>query len=1565
MKQSIKNTIKWGGAVVAAPFILVILLMVLLYIPPVQNWAVHTVADYASEKTGMQISVERVHLQFPLDLGIDNFKMIKQNDSLPQVKDTVADMGKLVVRVKLLPLFSRQVEIDQLDLQQVKLNTSDFVHEARVKGTVGRLSLESHGIDWGRQTVKIDDAKLKDANVNVELSDTVPPDTSKTPTYWKINVEKLRVENTKAVVHMPGDTLQVEAYLGKAGVRGGDFDLYKNAYKAANFELAGGMIAFDNNFKTHGKGIIDPNHIRLTGVSLGIDSLMYEAPKVSLVMRHCSFKEKNGLELADLSGLISMDSLQLRMPQLVVKTPDSWLRADMKMDLNAFSDSCPGRISLRASASLAKRDLMRFMGDMPAAFRRQWPDKPLAVNTVFSGNMQSMDIRMLNMVLPTAMKLNASGYAADFTDVKRMKANVKFQADTYNIGFVTALAGKGGLGGARIPKNMHLGGNVKTAGGQVYTADLTFREGGGVMRAKGSFNLPRMAYNARITANNMKINHFMPSLGMKDFSGDLAVSGNGTDPTSKSMRVDAGAEIRKFIYDKYHLTDINVDARLQDGMIHAAMNSRNKLIDGLLSFDGFINSKKIDATFSADVNRVDLYALGVTQKPLVGSLCCHFDVASDMKQMYMLRGGTSDVTILDSARRYRPVNISLDVLTNRDTTRALIDCGDFYLKMNASGGYERLINSGASFGKALAAQLSEKRIDYVALRELLPMAQIRMKAGKENIFSRFMNYCGYTFESIDMDMDISPHMGMNGGLELNALTVSDIRLDTIRFNIVSDSINCTYNGQIRNSKKNPQYVFNTLFDGYLMERGSGVNLAVYDANNRLGIKLGATAELEEKGARLHLLTDNIILGYKKFNANEDNYVFLANDDRLSAKLNLRANDGMGLQVYTDDENLEALQDVTVSLNDFDLSKITAVLPYFPKVTGTMNGDFHAIQTEEKLTLSSTLSVDKMTYEGCDMGDVSTEFVYMPRTDGSHYVDAMLFSDGNKVGTFIGTYTPSGKGVIDATIALDDMPLSLVNGFIPEQLFGFEGNADGKMTVKGAIDRPQVDGEVYLDSTYMVSVPYGVKLRFSNDPVCVVGSKLLFENFEVFAHNDNPLNIYGDIDFSDLDNVFMNVRMRAENYQLINAKENYRSVAFGKAFIDFYGIMKGKLDNLQMRGKLNVLGATDMAYILRDSPLTTDNQMDELVKFTNLNDTTQQSVNHPPLTGLDMSLAVTVEPGVHVMAYLNADHSNYVDLMGGGDLRMTYDPLNELRLNGKYTLSNGKMKYALPVIPLKTFTIENGSYIEFTGDMMNPKLNITATEETKATVGSDGQTGRSVLFKCGVVITKTLNDMGLEFTLDAPEDMSLHNELQAMSMEQRGKLAVTMLTTGMYLADGNTSGFSMNSALSSFLQSEINNITGNALRTLDLSFGIDNSTDATGNMHTDYSFKFSKRFWNNRLKIIVGGKVSSGVEDPNQNESFFDNVTFEYRLGDTSNKYLKLFYDNNSYDWLEGNTQEFGVGFTWRRTVQHFKDLFYFGKDKKEQIPAPQNGQKSKSDTKSGEATKETEVKTVSKEVKDK
>ncbi len=488
--------------------------------------------------------------------------------------------------------------------------------------------------------------------------------------------------------------------------------------------------------------------------------------------------------------------------------------------------------------------------------------------------------------------------------------------------------------------------------------------------------------------------------------------------------------------------------------------------------------------------------------------------------------------------------------------------------------------------------------------------------------------------------------------------------------------------------------------------------------------------------------------------------------------------------------------------------------------------------------------------------------------------------------------------------------------MPDQLIGLEGYGDGILKIRGPLSAMKIDGEVDLDSAYIESVPYGVELQFDDRAVSIKDSKLLLDNFNMYANNSQPLVMNGNIDFSDMDNVTMNVRMNARNFLLVDSKENRRSEVFGKTYVNFNANMTGPVAALRINGKLDVLGSTDMTYIMRDTPLTTDNRLGELVKFTDFNGTKETSVVRPPIEGLYMDLAVSVNDGARVFCALNATKSNYLDMVGGGDLRMIYSQ-DELRLTGRYTVNSGEMKYSLPVIPLKTFTIEKGSYVEFTGDVMNPKLNITATETTKTGVNTDGTT-RSVVFNCGVVITQTLNDMGLEFVVNAPEDMTVNNELQAMSKEERGKIAVTMLTTGMYLSDNNLSAFSMNDALSSFLQNEINNISSAALRTLDLSIGLDNSTDATGALHTDYTFKFAKRFWGNRIRVVVGGKVSSTQTSA---ENIFDNVALEYRLDKNANTNLRLFYDRATYDFLEGYVGQYGVGVVWKRRLQSLSELF--------------------------------------------
>ena len=60
MKPVHKKTLKILAAIVTTPIIIVTLLAVLLYIPPVQNWAVGRVTAYVSESTGMSVDIKRV-----------------------------------------------------------------------------------------------------------------------------------------------------------------------------------------------------------------------------------------------------------------------------------------------------------------------------------------------------------------------------------------------------------------------------------------------------------------------------------------------------------------------------------------------------------------------------------------------------------------------------------------------------------------------------------------------------------------------------------------------------------------------------------------------------------------------------------------------------------------------------------------------------------------------------------------------------------------------------------------------------------------------------------------------------------------------------------------------------------------------------------------------------------------------------------------------------------------------------------------------------------------------------------------------------------------------------------------------------------------------------------------------------------------------------------------------------------------------------------------------------------------------------------------------------------------
>ena len=1546
-----KKVFKWIGIAVLTPILLFIILAVLLYLPPVQNWAVKKVTAIASEKTGMDITVGHVNLEWPLDLGIDDFRVIKANDSLPQIKDTIADIRKLVVDVQLLPLLNKRVVIDELSINHAKLNTNGFISDLRIKGELEELWLASKGIDLDEELVEVNGARLKDACLDIALSDTAAVDTTQSETKWKINADSLSIYRSALTLHLLGDTLNVGGYLGQVVAREAYIDLGTSTYQVASFDWHDGQMSYDNRWEPEIQGF-DYNHIAVESIRLGLDSISYSPTGLSLYVRQTAAKEKCGLEITDLKGGLKLDSTMnhIEIPAMVLKTLDSDVAAEVDMDFNAFDELDPGKMRLRLNAQLGKQDLMRFIGDMPQRFIQHYPNHPISIKGSLNGNVQQMEFTGLDISLPTAFHLTANGTAGNVTDMKTLKADVKLSAKTQDLSFATTLFDPKVMNDCRIPNGINLDGTLK-ANGPKYTANLTVREGSGTIRldgtatipqnAKGEMNIDAMSYDADIKVSNMNVHHFMPKDSIYLVSAAVTAKGYGTDIFSNHSYLTADATISQLQYGQWDLSGLTANANLRDGRGQVSLIGHNELFNGTIDIDALLSTRKMEATISADVTRADLFRLRLVDDSLTIGLCGHIDVNSDMKQTHYVSGFLSDLFIQDEKNIYHPDDIGVLIKTSPDTTCLRVQSGDFIVKLDGSSGYERLISQSTALMDSAIAQYDQKIIDQPAIKRLLPTIKLHVESKHNNPIANLLRTSDIEFKELMIDLTTSPVTGINGNSYLYSLNYDSTRIDTIRLNLTQKGDRMTYQGQIRNNKKNPQFVFNALIDGHFHEHGVLAGLRYYDEKERLGVRVGATAEMENGGIRFRLMPERPTLGYKEFNLNKDNFIFLGSNKKIQAKVDLISDDNTGLKVYTENQDSTMLQDMTITLHHIDLGEITSVLPYLPRMTGQLNGDFHILQDmNEHFSIASDMAVQNMTYESSPIGNISTELVYLKKEDDTHAVEARLMLDDEEFGLLNGTYqTPKSKndeGAIDATFTMTRLPLSLANGFVPDQIIGLDGYGEGSLTIKGSNLHPKVDGEIYLDSAHLVSIPYGVRMRFDNDPVRIVGSHLLLENFGLYAYNDQPLNLMGDIDFSDTERIMADIRMQARNLQIINSKQEAKSIAFGKAFINFVARLRGPLDEMNMRGRLDVLGSTDMTYMLLDSPLSTDNRLDELVKFTDFSDTTQIIVTRPMPSGITVDLTINVSEGTHVVCNLNAEQTNYVDLTGGGDLRMRYNS-DGINLTGRYTMTEGLMKYSLPIIPLKTFTIKQGSYVEFTGDPMNPKLNITATERVKATVDNDAGGSRSVAFDCGVVITQTLNNMGVEFIIEAPESNDIAGELATMSTEERGKAAVAMLTTGMYLTSSNQN-FSMNSALSTFLQSEINQLTGAALKTIDVSVGIDNTMDATGTTYTDYSFKFAKRFMNNRLKVELGGKVASGANtDMGQKQSFFDNVSMEYRLNQNATQNVKIFYQQNVYDWLEGYTSMYGIGFIWRRKLQNFWDIFTFWKKEPQPMMMRQPG----------------------------
>ena len=371
--------------------------------------------------------------------------------------------------------------------------------------------------------------------------------------------------------------------------------------------------------------------------------------------------------------------------------------------------------------------------------------------------------------------------------------------------------------------------------------------------------------------------------------------------------------------------------------------------------------------------------------------------------------------------------------------------------------------------------------------------------------------------------------------------------------------------------------------------------------------------------------------------------------------------------------------------------------------------------------------------------------------------------------------------------------------------------------------------------------------------------------------------------------------------------------------------------MNVDAKVGILAGTNVTYVIPDATSAIANHSNsDMVKFVSFADSSAVAkADTLANTGMAMFLdaELSIQNGALIGVDLSTDGKNRVQLEANGKLDYSMTPLSDGRLIGRLNIDGGYVRYSQPpIISEKIFNFQNGSYVAFNGNMMNPTLSVRAVDVLKANVTQAGQNSRLVNFDVSLDVSGTLDHMNVAFDLTTNDDMTVANELESMTADQRANQAMNMLLYNVYTGPGTKASASLNgNPLFSFLESQVNSWAANNIKGVDISFGIDQydrTVDGSTSSTMRYSYQVSKSLFNDRIKIVVGGNYSTDANaDENFSQNLINDISFEYFLNKTRTMYLRIFRHTGYESILEGEITQTGVGFVYRRKLRRLGDMF--------------------------------------------
>lgn len=1558
------------------PLTVLLLLVGSFYIPSVQRWAIGRLVHTLEEQTGWDITVEEMSISFPLRVRVN--KLLATEGS-----DTIIWVDKLRTNLPLMPLFNKRIEAPSLKLQDAVVTMPlDSLNRSRIDARLGTMEAGHVQVDLSSMDIDIAAVSLADGFFAYTQTDTTESSEPGSP--MSINVNRVDLTRFASYIHLYPFGVHTDAMIDRGAidkvmVEIPDFNLLIEHIDA---DLIKASYARDTAIVR--LPYVDYNHMAYQDAHIDMDGLSINSQGlVQMDINQLSLREQSGAQVEKFKGYFKLEDKVISVRNFSLATPSSELTGDLILPLNLFSSDEEAVVTAEFKGTLAPQDLYYYtrisldsMLYSPGA-HKHLASVPLSVDLRSRGSLSALEIYNLELQQEGFIALSASGTATHILDEKKRTASLQGNIQTEPATrLLLALAGiDEASGSVTLPDRMDLDLDGTLYGDQI-TADLHLGTPRGALTLNGLYALNQQRYKLDGRLDGFDVAQFMPHDSIGVISGTIKADGAGLSLKTKNKKGIVAVALDEVNYRNYRLHNLALDGFLRGDSVAATLQANDPAAQLIGDVSGRLitagKQSSFDGKIDLDVSHLDLQAIGLSDSIMEGRMRLTADLYSDFAETHVIDGQLSDLHLAIGSQRIDNEQIYLRLAS--DTTQVLAQLGsnDIDLSVTTQEGQTSLLTSIAGISKwAKGYQFDSPRLTaYSDLIGVLPNAHIALHMGSEHPLGSLLERYNVSVESLDADLLTSPKLGINGRIELHQLQYDTIQCDNALLQLTTLSPSrpilldhLTHVSQQLPSEAMRPLLLSDLYDQFNSDElaqqyihpllqidlslegerqdqrppykiiGSAqtdlvaINLDFdWLRDHELFYSLGASGYYNAQGFGVSLSNKDIYLAGERLRANEDNALFYFHkDNQIFANLELTNPQGAKLTLHSDLDEPSNVQRLLCNVQRLELSDLAHILR-LPDMSGRTFMDLRIERVDNVYRATGDLSVNDMTYMNGDLGNVSVAFFYEPRDNASQYVTAQLSSNGDLALTVDGIYhSRKGEEALDMKASFDSFPLRLANPFTGGNLISLDGALEGSVVVTGTPKSPILNGTPHITNGSVALSLIGNRYTLDSRPLTIKQSRLNLKDYKLTLQGkETSLYLDGWLALFGPEALKSDLRLYADHAQVIDSKYHNKQSIYGRAILSADLRLRGYLTAPQLLGSVTLHGGTNATYVISQAAIKAQDNMSGVVEFVNVSDSTTieeaKERRTQSLGRMDLAVALHIEPAVQIGVDLSSRGQDYVRIQGGGDLRLKYPPLGTMSLVGRYDFSGGEVQYEFPVVGRRHFDIEPESYLVWSGDPLDPYLHFIASQKLRADV-TRGETTNKVDFEVSIKADENLKDMSLAFDLAAPEDLETQTQLSSMSEEERGKQAVAMLVSGTYFAS-DMGQMSMEKVLSNVAMSELNNLTGKLLQGTNLSLGMElGGYNQSQLQQTNYTYSFSRRFLNDRIRFVIGGRVASGNLPTNYEQTFIDNVTFEYRLDEAGRQYVTLFHRRNNDNMLEGVVTETGVGYLVKLKARRFVDLF--------------------------------------------